>query len=141
MEHLPHLDLLMNTIYWNDRYPRLVTRKWVRSNYGPEKSPRLQVIGDISCDIEGSIELTLKATQPDNPCFNFDPVTLTVRGGVEGAGPVIMAVDNLPCELPRESSAFFSSVLRDMLPGLAVVDFNSDIQSLDLPPHLNISRI
>ena len=135
-KYLPNLDLLMNTIYWEDRYPRLVTKKWTRANYGPDKRPRLQVIGDISCDIEGSIELTLKAPMPDKPCFVFDPQTGEVHDGIEGDGPVIMAVDNLPCELPRESSEHFSMVLRDMMPAVGQADFRSDFEGLHLPPHL-----
>jgi len=134
--HLPSLDLLANTIYWEEKYPRLVTRKWARANYGAGKSPRLQVIGDISCDIEGSIELTLKAPQPDNPCYVYDPETKSVSDGVEGVGPVIMAVDNLPCELPREASQHFSKVLRDMVPALAQADFDQDLDSLQLPSYL-----
>ena len=133
---LPHLDLLMNTIYWEDRYPRLVTKKWAQTHYGPGKRPRLQVIGDISCDIEGSVELTLKAPMPDQPCFVFDPQSGKVHDGVTGDGPVIMAVDNLPCELPRESSEHFSTVLRDMVPALGQADFASDFEGLHLPPHL-----
>jgi alpha-aminoadipic semialdehyde synthase len=135
-KYLPHLDLLMNTIYWEDRYPRLVTRKWAHAQYGPDKRPRLQVIGDITCDIEGSIELTLKAPYPDQPCFVYDPQSGDVHDGVEGYGPVIMAVDNLPCELPRESSEHFSEVLRDMVPALGQADFGSDFEGLHLPPHL-----
>ena len=134
--HLPHLDVLMNTIYWEDRYPRLVTHKWTKAHYGPDKDPRLQVIGDISCDIEGSIELTLKAPQPDAPCYVYDPATKTVADGVQGDGPVIMAVDNLPCELPRESSEHFSKVLRDMVAPLAQADFSADFASLHLPSFL-----
>ena len=134
--HLPHLDVLMNTIYWEDRYPRLVTRKWAKANYGAGRRPRLQVIGDISCDIEGSVELTVKAPQPDAPCYVVDPASGEVVDGVAGAGPVIMAVDNLPCELPRESSEHFSRVLRDMVPALAQADFGASFGSLHLPSHL-----
>ena len=47
-----------------------------------------------------------------------------------------MAVDNLPCELPRESSEHFSTVLRDMVPALAQADFASNFDGLHLPPHL-----
>ena len=47
-----------------------------------------------------------------------------------------MAVDNLPCELPRESSEHFSTVLRDMVPALGQADFSSDFEGLHLPPHL-----
>lgn len=134
--HLPHLDVLINSIYWTPDYPRLVTRKWVKENYGPDKTPRLKVIGDISCDIKGSIEVTLKAPMPEAPCYVYDPQTDTVRDGVQGIGPVIMSVDNLPCELPRESSEHFSSILRGMMPPLAEADFGSDFAGLHLPPYL-----
>ena len=135
-DYLPHLDVLMNTIYWEERYPRLVTRKWARSHYGEGKLPRLQVIGDISCDIGGSIELTAKTTEPDQPFFVFDPATQAVTEGVAGEGPVIMAVDNLPCQLPRESSEHFSSVLIDMVPDLARADFSANFGNLLLPSYL-----
>jgi saccharopine dehydrogenase (NAD+, L-lysine-forming) len=134
--HLPHLDVLVNAIYWEARYPRLVTREWVRRNYLPGAAPRLKVIGDISCDIEGSIEVTLKATEPDSPCFVYTPEDDAVHDGLEGNGPVVMAVDNLPCELPRESSQHFSTALREMVPLLAAADWRSDFEHLDLAAHL-----
>jgi saccharopine dehydrogenase (NAD+, L-lysine-forming) len=134
--YLPHLDVLMSTIFWDTQYPRLVSRKWVKSSYGPGKGPRLLVIGDISCDIEGGIEVTVKAPHPDNPCFVYDVNQDEAIDGVQGDGPVVMAVDNLPCELPRESSEHFSNILRDMVPALARADFKADFDSLDLPPHL-----
>ena len=134
--YLPHLDVLMNTIFWDTQYPRLVSRKWVKSQYGPEKNPRLKVIGDISCDIEGGIEVTVKAPQPDRPCFVYDVTRDEAVDGVEGHGPVIMSVDNLPCELPRESSEHFGTVLKEMVPALARADFGADFDSLDLPPFL-----
>ncbi len=134
--HLPHLDVLVNAIYWEPRYPRLVTREWARRNYLAESPPRLKVIGDIACDIEGSIELTLKATEPDDPCFVYDAETDTTIPGVAGRGPAIMAVDNLPCELPLEASEFFSLRLRDMVPDLCAADWGADFDQLDLPLHL-----
>jgi len=135
-EHLPHLDVLVNTIYWDERYPRLVTKEWARRNYTADAQARLQVIGDISCDIEGSIEFTLETTHPDAPGYVYDPVRDEVTTGVTGAGPVVMAVDNLPCELPRESSEHFSAVLRDMVPALAAADWQADFEALDLPSQL-----
>jgi alpha-aminoadipic semialdehyde synthase len=134
--HLPHLDVLINATYWDDRYPRLVTREWARESYGSGRKARLKVIGDISCDLEGGIELTLKTTQPDAPCFSYDPESDTVRMGCEGPGPAIMGVDNLPCELPRESSKYFSQVLRDMVPQLAAADWQVEFEELELAPHL-----
>jgi alanine dehydrogenase len=135
--HLPYLDVLMNTIYWTDRYPRLVSRQWARSN----RWPRLQAIGDISCDIEGAIELTLQVTMPDEPSFIYDPDSDTVRLGVDGPGSAIMAVDNLPCEVPRESSEHFSRVLRDMVPDLARCDWSAPFDDLDLPYELKTAVI
>ncbi len=135
-KHLPHLDVLVNCIYWESRYPRLVTRAWVGKNYRPGHAPRLKVIGDISCDIEGSIELTLKVTEPDHPCYVYLPEHDSCRDGVEGNGPAIMAVDNLPCEVPRESSQYFSSVLRDMVVPLVNASWQVPFEKLDLPPDL-----
>jgi hypothetical protein len=57
--YLPHLTLLVNCIYWTARYPRLVTREWVRRAWAAEARPTLRVIGDISCDVGGAIEVTL----------------------------------------------------------------------------------
>jgi alpha-aminoadipic semialdehyde synthase len=135
-KYLPHLDVLVNCIYWEPRYPRLVTREWAGKNYLPGCAPRLKVIGDISCDIEGSVELTVRATDPDHPCYVYLPEQDSGRDGVEGNGPVIMAVDNLPCEIPRESSQYFSSVLRDMVAPLVNADWQVPFETLDLPPYL-----
>jgi len=135
-KYLPHLDVLVNCIYWDSRYPRLVTREWARKNYRTGCAPRLKVIGDISCDIKGSVELTVRVTEPDHPCYVYLPEQDSVRNGVEGNGPVIMAIDNLPCEIPRESSQYFSSVLRDVAVPLAKADWQVPFEMLDLPPYL-----
>lgn len=134
--HLPHLDVLVNSIYWDTPYPRLVTRRWARTAWGGGRQPRLQVIGDISCDIEGAIELTARPTMPDEPCYVAVPDSGELVPGVVGPGPAIMAVDNLPCEVPRESSRYFSGVLGEMIPTLARADFREGFDSLLLPPHL-----
>lgn len=134
--HLPHLDVLVNSIYWDTQYPRLVTRRWARGAWSGGKQPRLQVIGDISCDIEGAIELTARPTMPDEPCYVAVPDSGELVPGVVGPGPAIMAVDNLPCEVPRESSLYFSRVLGEMIPALARADFREGFESLLLPPHL-----
>jgi alpha-aminoadipic semialdehyde synthase len=131
-QYLPHLDVLLNTIYWEPRYPRLVTREWVGAN----RDPKLQVIGDISCDYEGAIEITLHATMPDKPSFTYNPDTGEILEAVDGPSPAVMAVDNLPCELSRESSQHFSRILRDLVPALARADWTARYEDLDLPPEL-----
>ena len=140
-EYLPHLSVLVNCIYWDTPYPRLLTKKAARDLYQRQPQPRLRVIGDISCDIEGAIELTLKATDLDNPAFVWDPQTDTAIDGVAGQGPVIMAVDNLPCELPAESSTAFGDALAPFIPALATCDFDNNFESCTLPPELKRATI
>ena len=134
--HLPYLTVLVNCTYWNAASPRLVTKEAARRLYSQDAPPRLRVIGDISCDIEGAIEPTVKATSPDQPSFVWDPATDRAIDGVEGNGPVIMAVDNLPCELPAESSTAFGEALLPFIPALAACDFSRDFEACDLPSEL-----
>jgi len=128
--YLPHLTGLFNAIYWEPRYPRLVREADLRALYAVEHRPRLRVIGDISCDIEGSIEVTKKATDPSEPVFVWDVDRRAALDGFEGRGPVIMAVDILPTELPREASEAFSSALAPLLPALATHDFDGGVDGL-----------
>ena len=139
--YLPHLSVLVNCIYWDTPYPRLVTKEAARRLYSSDKPPRLQVIGDISCDIEGAIEPTVKATNLDKPAFVWAPGTDTAIDGVAGAGPVIMAVDNLPCELPIESSTTFGQALLPFIPSLAACDFRADFETCALPPEFKRATI
>ena len=133
--HLPYLDLLMNCIYWEPRYPRLLSKEHAREMYIGGQ-PRLKVIGDITCDIEGAIECTVKATEPNNPVFVYDPSTDRALDGVEGNGPVIMSVEILPTELPRESSTYFSNVLKDYVLAIASANYKDSFADLELPPEI-----
>jgi len=135
-DYLPHLSVLVNGIFWTERYPRLVTKEAVAALFANGARPQLRVIGDISCDIDGSVEITRKSTEPDQPCFVYEPATGRIRDGYAGEGPVVMAVDNLPCELPRESSAFFSHVLKDFVGALTSADLSAGFEKLALPDSL-----
>jgi alpha-aminoadipic semialdehyde synthase len=130
--HLPHLTVLMNCIYWESRYPRLVTKNGLWDLYAAGE-PRLRVIGDISCDVDGAIEFTVKTTTPGSPVFVYDPATGKVVDGIEGTGTVVLAVDNLPCELPRESSTSFGESLMPLLPQIIKADYEVEFEKLALP--------
>ncbi|MCK5031136.1 MAG: hypothetical protein KAR64_06685, partial [Thermoplasmatales archaeon] len=110
-KYIHDLAILMNCIYWDAKYPRLITKKFIKWDY--KEDYKLQIIGDISIDINGAIEFTEKSTISDTPSFIYNPKTNSIKDGVEGEGIVIMGVDNLPCELPRESSHMFSTALFD----------------------------
>ncbi len=133
--YLPHLTVLVNCIYWEPKYPRLVTAEAIRKLYSGTQ-PGLRVIGDISCDVQGGIEVTSKATEPDDPVYVVDPDTGETHTGVEGRGPVMMAVDILPSELPRESSAYFSNILKEFVPDIVAADYDASFEQLDLPAPL-----
>ena len=97
---------------------------------------KLQVIGDISIDVNGAIEFTEKLTTPDSPSFVYNPETDSIKDGVEGKGVVVMGIDNLPCELPKESSHAFSVVLSDFVPEIVKADYNKEFEDLTLPQEI-----
>ncbi len=135
--YLPHLTVLVNCIYWDLRYPRLVTLDYLKQAYSIPHPPPLRVIGDISCDIEGSIQCTVKSTDPGNPVYVYNPVDSNITDGWKGCGPVIMAVDNLPCELAKEASESFSKVLTPFIQQLAQVDYRVPFEKLNIPGELH----
>ncbi|MCX8057665.1 MAG: bifunctional lysine ketoglutarate reductase /saccharopine dehydrogenase family protein [Ignavibacteria bacterium] len=129
--YLDKLRVLVNCIFWTEKYPRLVTKKFLLEN--PEISKTLLIIGDISCDIEGAIEITYRATQPDLPCFTFNPFLNEFTDDVQKDGITVMAVDNLPCEFARESSSEFSKVLKQFIPQILSNHFDKDFSEINLP--------
>ena len=134
-KYVPHLIVLMNCIYWSEKYPPLITKDFIRNHWKSDEH-QLRIVGDISCDVEGAIEFTLKCTKPDRPAFTYLVEEDRAELGVAGKGPVVMSVDNLPCELPRESSTSFSETLRSFIPVLAKADFDVSFEELDLPREL-----
>jgi saccharopine dehydrogenase (NAD+, L-lysine forming) len=139
--YLPYLSMLINGIYWDARFPRLLSLDDARSLWSSGSPPRLKVVGDITCDIDGSIQLTVKETNSLNPVYVHEPLTGRVLDGVEGDGPVILAVDKLPTELPREASIAFGASLAPFVPQLAAADFDKPLHDLMLPPELKQSII
>ena len=133
-QYINRLTILMNCIYWDKQHPRLITKKFMKENY--DCRTKIQVIGDISVDINGAIEFTEKATSPDNPIFVYNHLSGEIIDGYTGSGIVVMAVDNLPCEVPRESSQAFSDILLPFVPPIVKADFSVDFDNLDLPPEI-----
>ena len=134
--YLPYMTMLVNCIYWEPKYPRLITKDYLKSAFSGFTAPRLKVIGDISIDIEGSIECSVKATDPGNPVYVYNPLTDEAEDGWKGFGAVIMAVDNLPCELPREASEFFSSALEPIALNLSTADLSQNYENISLLPEI-----
>ncbi len=132
-QYLPDIDILVNCIYWTAKYPRLVTRAWLKEQAAANQTQRPSVIGDISCDIEGSIEITKDATMPDHACFTYFPETDRFEDKICRTGVTVMAIDNLPCEFPKEASMFFSDILKGFVHDIVTADFGKSFAALALP--------
>ncbi len=137
MEYVPYITVLMNCIYWTDKYPKMITKAELSEHWEETGGkPRLKIVGDISCDIEGAIEFTLDSTKPYKPCFVYDPTKGKIKLGIEGKGVAVMAVDNLPTELPREASTSFSESLQRFVPAIVKADYTVPFNKLNLPPEV-----
>ncbi len=132
-QYLPHLSLLMNCMYWDARYPRILTRAWLKKECENGAKPKLIAVGDVTCDPDGSVEPTVKGTYIEDPVFVYNPFDGEIKSGFEGDGLQIMAVDILPSELPRESSIAFSNALKPYLLDIAKTDFNCAFDEVKLP--------
>lgn len=133
---LPHITALVNGVYWEPGLPRLVTAEHVRDLWRREEQPKLRVIGDITCDLEGSVQVTVATTSPGDPVYVWQPDSGATVAGVGGRGVVVMAVDNLPCEMPVEASQHFGDSLVHFVPALARCNWDAPLEELALPPEL-----
>ena len=102
-------EILIAAAYWDPNAPRLFEMNAIRS---PKFS--ISVIADITCDIDGSIPTTRRATTILDPVFDVDRGTLQQLPPFAKQHSIsVMAIDNLPCELPRESSEEFARQLQE----------------------------
>jgi alanine dehydrogenase len=104
--YLPQCDMLINGIYWDERMDRLFSENDTRMS-----TFRTKVIADISCDINGSVPITIRDTKISNPVFGYDPMTMKECEPFQESCIDIMAVSNLPAELPRDASEGFGAML------------------------------
>lgn len=130
-QYIDKISILVNAMYWDTRYPRLISNKYLKENYSDKH--KLLVIGDITCDPKGSIECTAHCTTIENPVFIFNPQNNEKIDGFKGDGINIMGVDILPSELPRESSLGFSDALFDFVNDIVTCDYNKSFETLELP--------
>ena len=138
--YIPHMTVLMNCMYWDDKYPQLLTKDYLEKLYS-KGNPKLTVIGDVTCDPEGSIEALHKGTEIEDPVFVYNPFTRKPTMGFEGEGILIMGVDILPSELPREASQTFSDALIGFMPEIVKADFNVPFEELKLPAPIKNAMI
>lgn len=102
-------DIFVAAHFWDPESPSFFTLEDMRK---PDFN--ISVIADISCDINGPIPSTIRATTIADPCYGFNPYTGEEERPFKKPDNItIMAVDNLPGELPRDASSDFGSQLMD----------------------------
>lgn len=131
--YIPHLSLLINGMYWDDRFPRIITKDYLEKVFSAGK-PKLIAVGDITCDVNGSVECTHKGTTIDDPVFVYNPITRIPTMGFKGEGLLVMAVDILPSELPRDSAEAFAEALSRFIKPIADANYNQPFDKIELPP-------
>jgi len=110
-KYLPVTNLLIACAYWDPAAPRLFAEADTR-----RPGFKLDTIADVTCDVDGSIPLTRRSTTIEAPAFDYDPVSGQLEPAYSGPGHItVMAVDNLPCELPRNASRDFGRQLLDQV--------------------------
>ena len=118
-QYLSKTDILMNGIYWDKHVPRLFEKEDIKRN-----DLRMSVIADITCDVNGSVPINIGASTIADPIYGIDRQTLQEAPPFQPASDTIdvMAVDNLPNELPRDASQYFGLhfekyILEELLKG------------------------
>ncbi len=109
-------DVLMNGIYWTENVPRLFETSDVDESFS------IETIADITDDEHGSIPINLGDQTIENPVYGVDKITKEKTAAYLPASIDIMAVGNLPNELPRDASQYFGEqlikyVLEDLVNG------------------------
>ena len=108
---LPLTDLLIACAYWHPAAPRLFSEADTQ-----EPDFRINAIADVTCDVDGSIPLTKRSSTIADPAFDYNPATGELEEPyTRPANITLMAVDNLPCELPRNASRDFGRQLLDQV--------------------------
>jgi len=109
-KYMPSTNMLISSHYWDPKSPRLFEKKNIEKNYN------LKVIGDITCDVNGSIPTTSRSSTIIDPYYYVDRTTLQEINQHTKA-LAVMAVDNLPSELPKDSSKEFGDgIVKEVLP-------------------------
>ena len=111
-KYLFNTDMFIACHYWDPKFPKLFSPNQIN------EFKNLRIIGDITCDINGSIPTTIRSTSVVEPYYSVDINTMK-EIDLESKGIAVMAVDNLPSELPCESSKEFGNgIISEVLPYL-----------------------
>ena len=107
-------DLYIPCHYWDHDAPYIFTREDAK-----REDFRIKVVADISCDIDGPVASTLRPSTIADPLYGYDPKSETETDFMNPDAIGVMAVDNLPCELPKDASEDFGrELIKNIFPEL-----------------------
>ena len=139
-EHLHMISWLVNGVYWEAKFPRVLSNNELKAAHEAGKSKLLGVC-DISADYEGSIEFTSQFTSIEEPFLVWDTVKGEFRDKIDKADKdciLFHSVDHLPAEMPKEASNHFGEQLLQFVEKVANSDINKPFaeQEADLPAEI-----
>nr|WP_262913431.1 NAD(P)-dependent oxidoreductase [Aequorivita xiaoshiensis] len=118
MKYAKVSDMFISGHFYGNNAPYLFTREDARN---PEF--KINFVADVSCDIDGPVACTIRASTIANPFYGYDPVTESETELGAPGSIAVMAVDNLPCELPKDASEGFGEMFMEhVMPAF----FNND---------------
>ncbi|MCX6258089.1 MAG: alanine dehydrogenase, partial [Bacteroidia bacterium] len=99
-------DILIPCHFWDPKSPVFFKREDII-----DPGFKISVIADVSCDVPGPIPSTLRSSSIAEPFYGYDPITGTEGEAFHPQNITVMAIDNLPGELPRDASEDFGNAL------------------------------
>ncbi len=113
-KYLSETDMYIPCHYWSDKADFIFTRDDLK-----KENVRLSVVADISCDIDGPVACTLRPSKIADPIYGYNPTNESEDDFKKEGVIAVMAVDNLPCELPLDASEDFGSeLIKEVMPSL-----------------------
>lgn len=99
---------------------------------------RLFAIADITCDVDGSIELFKKVTTLDDPYYMIDPITFEIEDDMEAMkdGILYLGVDHWPSECARDASEHFANKLGPFIESIVLSDKDTTLKESGLSPEI-----
>lgn len=118
MDYTNQADIFIAGHYYSSGSPYLFTRKDAKHS-----DFNIKVVADVSCDIDGPVASTIRPSTIVDPIYGYNPISETEDSFLQEGNIAVMAVDNLPCELPKDASEDFGNeMLEKILPSLIMSD-------------------
>lgn len=123
--YLQHFHAIINCLYWESIFPKIFTKQSLVKNITSHHS-KLLAISDISCDLNGGIDILTEYTSFRKPFFIYEPVSKKIIYDIDKAtkeGIIYHAIPNLASSFPEDASKYFSNLLFPFVQKLVVSEY------------------